>query len=83
MSCIFVFSAHISARVSSKIQQLLNTLKRPKRKPLQDFFVEEDDELESKLLQTFTVEKNQCFILSDVMRDTLNFSKVIGIMSSV
>ncbi|XP_071822466.1 disco-interacting protein 2 homolog C-like isoform X2 [Apostichopus japonicus] len=38
---------HISARVSSKIQQLLNTLKRPKRKPLQDFFVEEDDELET------------------------------------
>lgn len=43
-----LFAAHVSARVSSKIQQLLNTLKRPKRKPLQDFFVEEDDELEGE-----------------------------------
>nr|XP_058972641.1 disco-interacting protein 2-like isoform X1 [Pocillopora verrucosa] len=34
-----------SSRVSSKIQQLLNTLKRPKRKPLEQFYKEEDDEL--------------------------------------
>uniref|UniRef100_K1REL9 Disco-interacting protein 2-like protein C n=1 Tax=Magallana gigas TaxID=29159 RepID=K1REL9_MAGGI len=43
--------AHISSRhqgkVSAKIQQLLNTLKRPKRKPLTEFFVEEDDALET------------------------------------
>ncbi|PIK60975.1 putative disco-interacting protein 2-like C [Apostichopus japonicus] len=50
---------HISARVSSKIQQLLNTLKRPKRKPLQDFFVEEDDELEIHLsLKAFQMDPN-------------------------
>ncbi|XP_068751269.1 disco-interacting protein 2 homolog A-like isoform X2 [Montipora capricornis] len=34
-----------SSRVSSKIQQLLNTLKRPKRKPLEQFYTENDDEL--------------------------------------
>ncbi|KAJ8321066.1 hypothetical protein KUTeg_002653 [Tegillarca granosa] len=33
-------------KVSAKIQQLLNTLKRPKRKPLKEYFVEEDDALE-------------------------------------
>ncbi|XP_065052203.1 disco-interacting protein 2-like isoform X2 [Rhopilema esculentum] len=35
-----------SGRVSAKIQQLLNTLKRPKKKPLEQYFVEEDDQLE-------------------------------------
>ncbi len=30
-------------RVSAKIQQLLNTLKKPKRRPLNEFY--EDDEL--------------------------------------
>uniref|UniRef100_A0A2K6TTF8 Disco interacting A n=1 Tax=Saimiri boliviensis boliviensis TaxID=39432 RepID=A0A2K6TTF8_SAIBB len=32
-------------RVSSKIQQLLNTLKRPKRPPLKEFFVDDFEEL--------------------------------------
>uniref|UniRef100_A0A8D3CE59 DMAP1-binding domain-containing protein n=1 Tax=Scophthalmus maximus TaxID=52904 RepID=A0A8D3CE59_SCOMX len=32
-------------RVSSKIQQLLNTLKRPKRPPLREFFVDDFEEL--------------------------------------
>ncbi|XP_078740523.1 disco-interacting protein 2 homolog C-like isoform X6 [Lampetra fluviatilis] len=35
----------VSSRVSSKIQQLLNTLKRPKRPPLREFFVEDFEEL--------------------------------------
>uniref|UniRef100_A0A8C4PYZ0 DMAP1-binding domain-containing protein n=1 Tax=Eptatretus burgeri TaxID=7764 RepID=A0A8C4PYZ0_EPTBU len=35
----------INSRVSSKIQQLLNTLKRPKRPPLKEFFVDDLDEL--------------------------------------
>ncbi|XP_053386607.1 disco-interacting protein 2 homolog C-like isoform X2 [Mercenaria mercenaria] len=34
-------------KVAAKIQQLMNTLKRPKRKPLTEYFVEEDDALES------------------------------------
>lgn len=34
-------------KVSAKIQQLLNTLKRPKRKPLREFFVDEDEALET------------------------------------
>ncbi|KAK2187914.1 hypothetical protein NP493_150g01040 [Ridgeia piscesae] len=34
-------------KVSAKIQQLLNTLKRPKRKPLTEYFVEDDDALEA------------------------------------
>lgn len=33
-------------KVSAKIQQLLNTLKRPKRKPLPEFYVDDDAELE-------------------------------------
>uniref|UniRef100_A0A673I9S8 Disco-interacting protein 2 homolog A-like n=1 Tax=Sinocyclocheilus rhinocerous TaxID=307959 RepID=A0A673I9S8_9TELE len=35
----------VNSRVSSKIQQLLNTLKRPKRPPLQEFFVDDFEEL--------------------------------------
>ncbi|XP_037380727.1 disco-interacting protein 2 homolog A isoform X3 [Talpa occidentalis] len=35
----------VSSRVSSKIQQLLNTLKRPKRPPLKEFFVDDSEEL--------------------------------------
>ncbi|XP_065163963.1 disco-interacting protein 2 isoform X5 [Atheta coriaria] len=33
-------------KVSAKIQQLLNTLKRPKRRPLQEFYEDDDIELE-------------------------------------
>ncbi|UYV60395.1 DIP2 [Cordylochernes scorpioides] len=33
-------------KVSAKIQQLLNTLKRPKRRPLPEFYVDDDTELE-------------------------------------
>uniref|UniRef100_A0A673JIS1 Disco-interacting protein 2 homolog C-like n=1 Tax=Sinocyclocheilus rhinocerous TaxID=307959 RepID=A0A673JIS1_9TELE len=33
------------SRVSAKIQQLVNTLKRPKRRPLREFFVEDFEEL--------------------------------------
>ncbi|XP_064646090.1 disco-interacting protein 2 homolog C-like [Lineus longissimus] len=32
-----------AGKVSAKIQQLLNTLKRPKRKPLREFFLDEED----------------------------------------
>ncbi|KAK2509727.1 hypothetical protein MC885_020993 [Smutsia gigantea] len=35
----------VSSRVSSKIQQLLNTLKRPKRPPLREFFMDDFEEL--------------------------------------
>lgn len=41
----------VSSRVSTKIQQLLNTLKRPKRPPLSDFFTDDSEEIvEGKLL---------------------------------
>uniref|UniRef100_A0A8C7S842 DMAP1-binding domain-containing protein n=1 Tax=Oncorhynchus mykiss TaxID=8022 RepID=A0A8C7S842_ONCMY len=33
------------SRVSTKIQQLLNTLKRPKRPPLSDFFLDDSEEI--------------------------------------
>ncbi|VUZ51860.1 unnamed protein product [Hymenolepis diminuta] len=33
------------ARVSEKIQQLVNTLKRPKRRPLPEYFIDEDDQI--------------------------------------
>ena len=45
---IFAVPMIPGSRVSAKIQQLLNTLKRPKRKPLQEFFQDEEEELESK-----------------------------------
>ncbi|XP_034040044.1 disco-interacting protein 2 homolog C isoform X1 [Thalassophryne amazonica] len=35
----------VSSRVSAKIQQLVNTLKRPKRPPLREFFVDDFKEL--------------------------------------
>eukprot|EP00069_Balaena_mysticetus_P013032 bmy_07772T0 len=35
----------VSNRVSTKIQQLLNTLKRPKRPPLKEFFVDDSEEI--------------------------------------
>ncbi|KAA0716165.1 Disco-interacting protein 2 -like protein A [Triplophysa tibetana] len=35
----------VNSRVSSKIQQLLNTLKRPKRPPLPEFFIDDFEEL--------------------------------------
>lgn len=33
------------SRVSTKIQQLLNTLKRPKRPPLSEFFLDDSEEI--------------------------------------
>ncbi|CDQ94894.1 unnamed protein product [Oncorhynchus mykiss] len=35
----------VNSRVSSKIQQLLNTLKRPKRPSLREFFIDDFEEL--------------------------------------
>uniref|UniRef100_A0A8B9RJ85 Disco-interacting protein 2 homolog Bb n=1 Tax=Astyanax mexicanus TaxID=7994 RepID=A0A8B9RJ85_ASTMX len=35
----------VSSRVSTKIQQLLNTLKRPKRPPLSEFFMDDQEEI--------------------------------------
>lgn len=46
------------SRVSSKIQQLLNTLKRPKRPPLREFFVDDFEELldgKKKILHCFKI----------------------------
>uniref|UniRef100_A0A7N5JRP5 Disco interacting A n=1 Tax=Ailuropoda melanoleuca TaxID=9646 RepID=A0A7N5JRP5_AILME len=40
-----LFGVPVNSRVSSKIQQLLNTLKRPKRPPLKEFFVDDFEEL--------------------------------------
>ncbi|XP_035213720.1 disco-interacting protein 2 homolog A-like isoform X1 [Stegodyphus dumicola] len=37
-------------KVSAKIQQLLNTLKRPKRRPLPEFYVDDESDLETKQL---------------------------------
>ncbi|KAI4827626.1 hypothetical protein KUCAC02_031010 [Chaenocephalus aceratus] len=35
----------VNSRVSTKIQQLLNTLKRPKRPPLSEFFTDDQEEI--------------------------------------
>ncbi len=43
----------VSSRVSTKIQQLLNTLKRPKRPPLSEFFMDDQEEIvEGALMNT-------------------------------
>ncbi|XP_070185588.1 disco-interacting protein 2 homolog C-like isoform X1 [Littorina saxatilis] len=46
--------APVHGKVSAKIQQLLNTLKRPKRKPLPEYFVDEAE----TTLETPTVDPN-------------------------
>uniref|UniRef100_A0A8C2BDB3 Disco-interacting protein 2 homolog Cb n=1 Tax=Cyprinus carpio TaxID=7962 RepID=A0A8C2BDB3_CYPCA len=43
--CKYSHGVPVSSRVSAKIQQLVNTLKRPKRRPLREFFVEDFEEL--------------------------------------
>uniref|UniRef100_A0A8C1V8G8 Disco-interacting protein 2 homolog Bb n=1 Tax=Cyprinus carpio TaxID=7962 RepID=A0A8C1V8G8_CYPCA len=56
--CVFVRLSHptlpdpvpgvgvpVSSRVSTKIQQLLNTLKRPKRPPLSEYFMDDQEEI--------------------------------------
>lgn len=43
--CVDLTGVPVNSRVSSKIQQLLNTLKRPKRPPLKEFFVDDFEEL--------------------------------------
>uniref|UniRef100_A0A8C7Z5X7 Disco interacting C n=1 Tax=Oryzias sinensis TaxID=183150 RepID=A0A8C7Z5X7_9TELE len=43
--CLCSTGVPVSSRVSAKIQQLVNTLKRPKRPPLREFFVDDFEEL--------------------------------------
>uniref|UniRef100_A0A7N6B3M0 DMAP1-binding domain-containing protein n=1 Tax=Anabas testudineus TaxID=64144 RepID=A0A7N6B3M0_ANATE len=42
---VFITGVPVSSRVSAKIQQLVNTLKQPRRPPLREFFVDDFDEL--------------------------------------
>uniref|UniRef100_A0A7N9AUK9 Disco-interacting protein 2 homolog C-like n=1 Tax=Mastacembelus armatus TaxID=205130 RepID=A0A7N9AUK9_9TELE len=42
---VFLTGVPVSSRVSAKIQQLVNTLKQPRRPPLREFFVDDFDEL--------------------------------------
>lgn len=44
-SVCVVTGVPVSSRVSAKIQQLVNTLKQPRRPPLREFFVDDFDEL--------------------------------------
>lgn len=43
--CFSLIGVPVNSRVSTKIQQLLNTLKRPKRPPLKEFFVDDSEEI--------------------------------------
>lgn len=60
----------VSSRVSTKIQQLLNTLKRPKRPPLSEFFLDDQEEIvegvwlrvHNKHTVILTVTRTQMFI---------------------
>uniref|UniRef100_A0AAR2KQ08 DMAP1-binding domain-containing protein n=1 Tax=Pygocentrus nattereri TaxID=42514 RepID=A0AAR2KQ08_PYGNA len=42
---LLFFRVPVSSRVSAKIQQLVNTLKQPRRPPLREFFVDDFEEL--------------------------------------
>lgn len=42
---ILFIGVPVSSRVSAKIQQLVNTLKQPRRPPLREFFVDDFEEL--------------------------------------
>uniref|UniRef100_A0A4W4F371 DMAP1-binding domain-containing protein n=1 Tax=Electrophorus electricus TaxID=8005 RepID=A0A4W4F371_ELEEL len=42
---VCVLGVPVNSRVSTKIQQLLNTLKRPKRPPLSEFFLDDAEEI--------------------------------------
>lgn len=60
----------MSSRVSAKIQQLVNTLKRPKRPPLREFFVDDFEELLEgkmtvfqKVLETSFSHTVKCFFI--------------------
>ena len=53
-------------RVSAKIQQLLNTLKKPKRRPLNEFY--EDDEL-------VNIQTHYEFVLGRFMRQFVCFDR--------
>uniref|UniRef100_A0AAR2J9Z2 DMAP1-binding domain-containing protein n=1 Tax=Pygocentrus nattereri TaxID=42514 RepID=A0AAR2J9Z2_PYGNA len=43
--CDCVLGVPVNSRVSTKIQQLLNTLKRPKRPPLSEFFLDDAEQI--------------------------------------
>lgn len=43
--CVLSSGVPVSSRVSAKIQQLVNTLKQPRRPPLREFFVDDFEEL--------------------------------------
>ena len=60
-------------KVSAKIQQLLNTLKRPKRKPLKEYFVEDDEALEAPVPDP-NAPKPEGNILTPVAGEQLNVS---------
>uniref|UniRef100_A0A3B4ENJ7 DMAP1-binding domain-containing protein n=1 Tax=Pygocentrus nattereri TaxID=42514 RepID=A0A3B4ENJ7_PYGNA len=44
-TCVRSSGVPVSSRVSAKIQQLVNTLKQPRRPPLREFFVDDFEEL--------------------------------------
>uniref|UniRef100_A0A672M3E4 Disco interacting C n=1 Tax=Sinocyclocheilus grahami TaxID=75366 RepID=A0A672M3E4_SINGR len=44
-TCVSSLGVPVSSRVSAKIQQLVNTLKQPRRPPLREFFVDDFEEL--------------------------------------
>ena len=52
-------------KVSAKIQQLLTTLKKPKRKSLAEYFEDDDRELESKyrLLSEYVPSLLHCYLV--------------------
>ena len=66
--CFSLIGVPVSSRVSTKIQQLLNTLKRPKRPPLKEFFVDDSEEIvEGSSNSTKNIHSiNNCYTITHV-----------------
>lgn len=59
-------------KVSAKIQQILNTLKRPKRKPLPDFYIDDELDIEKAAIQVDpNAPKAEGNVMTPVVGDTL------------
>lgn len=72
----FCFSGvPVSSRVSAKIQQLVNTLKRPKRPPLREFFVDDFEELLEGKRTLFRPHLFQCLC------DPINYNGIFSTMA--
>lgn len=73
MWCLRSTGVPVSSRVSAKIQQLVNTLKQPRRPPLREFFVDDFEELleGTCLSQSCSFAERWCYKLFETLALTM------------